>query len=297
GANLFAGVSEADLGQPQEALQYLKRARELDQSNPAPDLALGKAYAALRDFRNANQAYAEAAKLGPGIAEAWYGLGITYRSLAEERLRRAAEGESINTVETHRLLDESLRALQRAVALDPKSAQAHLILGESLRDSGKLVDAVPEYQAAIRLAPRMEAAYLGLATSYWKIGQWDDVMPPLRHALDLAPRDPEANTILADMLLRQNDYQNAEKHAEIALAGNPKLFRARVVLARIDLARKQPGQAAAELEKVANADPDGSYHFLLWRAYKLAGKPEQAEAALKEYKRRRAATNKPTPSQ
>ena len=297
GANLFAGVSEVDLGKPKEALPYLQRARELDQSNPAPDLALGKAYAALRDFQSANQAYAEAAKRGPRIAEAWYGLGITYRSLAEERLRRAVEGESINTVETHRLLDESLHALQRAVALDPQSAQAHLILGESLRDSGKLVDAVPEYQTAIRLAPGMEAAYLGLATSYWKIGQWDDVMPPLRHALVLAPRDPEANAILADMLLRQNDYSTAEKHAEIALAGNPKLFRARVVLARIDLARKQPEQAAAELEKVASADPDGSYHFLLWRAYKLAGKPEEAEAALKEYKRRRAATNKLAPSE
>ncbi|HXF27741.1 MAG TPA: tetratricopeptide repeat protein, partial [Bryobacteraceae bacterium] len=42
GANLFAGVSEVDLGKPKEALPYLQRARELDQSNPAPDLALGK---------------------------------------------------------------------------------------------------------------------------------------------------------------------------------------------------------------------------------------------------------------
>ena len=296
GANLFAGVAETDLGRPREGLPYLKRARELDESNPAPDLALGKAYAALRDFESANHAYAEAAKRGPQVAEAWYGLGITFRSLAEERLRGVAEGQAINTIETHRLLDESLRALQRAIAINPKSAQAHLILAESLRDSGKLVDAVPEYQTAIHLAPRMDAAYLGLATSYWKIGQWDDVMPPLRRALGLAPRDPEANAILADMLLRQNDYRSAEKHAEIALAGNPKLFRARIVLARIDLKRNQPEQAAAELEKVAHADPDGSYHFLLWRAYKLAGKSKQAEAALDEYKRRRAAVDRRPPT-
>ena len=61
------------------------------------------------------------------------------------------------------------------------------------------------------------------------------------------------------------------------------------MLARIYLARNQPQKAAAELERVSDVDPDGSYHFLLWRAYKLAGKPAEAEIALDEYHRRRDA--------
>jgi len=151
-ANLFAGIALVDLDRAGEALPYLQHARSLDTAGAAPLVALGKAYVALRDFTNANSAYAEAVKRDPKLAEGWYGLGITYRSLAEEQLNRAAHRETANAAESHRLLDQSLVALNQAVTLDPDSPRAHLILGESLRDSGKLVDAIPEYQAAIRLA-------------------------------------------------------------------------------------------------------------------------------------------------
>ncbi len=287
-ANLFAGLALVDLDNARQALPYLQRARSLDPAGAAPLVALGKAYVALRNFSRANTAYAEAVLRDPNLAEAWYGLGITFRSLAEAQLNHTAKPAG-NTAEWKRLLDQSLAALTRAVALAPDSPRAHLILGESLRDSGKLADAIPEYQAAIRLAPEREAAYLGLATTYWKRGDFDEAVPQLDRALQLSPRDPEANAILADILERRNDPAEAGKHAAIALAGNPRLAVPRVVLARIALARRQPEEAIRELEPVVNRDPDGSYHFLLWRAYKLLGKPKEAEAALAEFQRLRGA--------
>lgn len=291
-ANLFDGLSELDLGRPKEALAHLKRASDLDAKNPAPALGLGRAYVALRDFKNANLAYTDGTKRDQNSAEAWFGVGITDRSLAEDRIGRAARGEPIDRNETQRLLDSAFQALRRAAELDPQSARLHLILGESLRDSNKLVDAIPEYEAAIRLQPGMEAAYLGLATTYWKQGQWDDVMPPLERALKLSPQDPEAHAILADILFHRDDMAGAEKQAQLALAENPKLAVTRVVLARIHLARHEPNEAVAELRPVLEVDPDGSYHFLLWRAYKLSGKTAEAQAALDEYHRRRDALNR-----
>jgi tetratricopeptide (TPR) repeat protein len=284
-ANLLAGVTLVDLDRAAEALPYLQRARTLDGAGAAPLVAMGKAYVALRDFANANAAYAEAVHRDPKLSDAWYGLGITYRSLAEDQLNRAAHREPANAAESHRLLEQSLAALNRAVALAPDSPRAHLILGESLRDSGKLVDAIPEYQAAIRLAPKMQAGYLGLATTYWKNGDFDRALPELDRALELSPRDPEANAIYADILEHRNDPDNAEKRALLAVAGNPRLFAAHVVLARIYLSRGKPEGAVRQLEQVVNADPDGSYHFLLWRAYKLSGRPKDAEAALAEFQR------------
>jgi tetratricopeptide (TPR) repeat protein len=288
-ANLLAGVTLVDLDRAAEALPYLQRARSLDDAGAAPLVALGKAYVALRDFANANAAYAEAVQRDAKLSDAWYGLGITYRSLAEDQLNRASNRESGNPAEWHRLLDQSLVALNRAVALAPDSPRAHLILGESLRDSGKLVDAIPEYQTAIRLAPKMQAGYLGLATTYWKNGDFDRALPELDRALELSPRDPEANAIYADILEHRDDQDNAEKRALLAVNGNPRLFAAHVVLARIYLSRRQPEKAVGQLEQVVSADPDGSYHFLLWRAYKLSGKPKEAEAALAEFRRIRSA--------
>jgi len=292
-ANLFNGLAELDLGRTKQAIPYLERAAQLDQVRPEPELSLGRAYAALRDFKSANDAYVEAAKRDRNSAEAWYGVGITDRSLAESELNHVARKDRVQTPETRALLDDAYKALRRAAELDPQSARVHLILGESLRDSGKLVQAIPEYEAAIRLEPQMEAGYLGLATTYWKQGEWEEAMPPLQRALELSPRDAEAHAIMADLLFRQNDPKGAGQQAASALAGNPKLALPRVVMARIDLANKEPVKAAAELEQVSELDPDGSYHFLLWRAYKLAKKPEQAEAALAEFHRRRDAIDKP----
>ena len=171
-------------------------------------MSLGRAYAALRDFKSANDAYVEAAKRDRNSAEAWYGVGITDRSLAESEAESCGAGKTgAQTPETRALLDDAYKALRRAAELDPQSARVHLILGESLRDSGKLVEAIPEYEAAIRLEPRMEAGYLGLATTYWKQGEWEEAMPPLRRALELFPRDAEAHAIMADLLFRQNDRE------------------------------------------------------------------------------------------
>ena len=291
-ANLFVGVSLVGLHRATEALPYLQRAVDGDRAALAPKLALGKAYLALRRFNEAHDIFEKLAQSDPSSAEAWYGLGITSRSLAQEQLSVAARGESVAPAAAQALLDDARKALGRAIDLDPDSVEAHLILAESLSESGKLVDAVPEYRNVIRLSPGMSAGYLGLATAYWKTGAFDDARAPLLHALELSPRDPEANAMFADILIRDNDYAGARKRAAIAVAGNPELASTRVVLARIALHDKRPRTAVEQLRKVAKADPDGSYHFLLWRAYMLLGQDAQAAEALAEYKRLRAATSR-----
>lgn len=291
-ANLFAGEAELSLGQPREALSYFQKAQGLAPADPAPLLGLGKAQVALREFSSANQSYAKAASLNPNLAEAWYGVGITYRSLAEQRLNRAARGEELKKEETQKLLDQALAALNRAIALDPNSARSHLIQAESLRDSGNLIGAVAEYQTALKLDPHMDAANLGLATAYWKRRQFDDALPLLKHVLTSAPRDPEANGMMADILQQDGEYEQARRHAEIALAGNPDLIETYLVLARIDMATSHPERAVQDLQSILGADKRGAYHYLLYRAYKQMGKQEEAKAALRIFEERRNYTEK-----
>lgn len=292
-ANLFAGLSEFDLSEPKAALPYLKKAQELDPSHPAPLLALGKAYVALSEYRQANDAYTKAAALDSHLAEAWYGVGVTDRSMAEEILNQAVRSGKINdetaTRDARHLLDAALEALNRAVQLEPNSARTHLLMAESLSDSGKLVEAVAEYRAALNLNPQLYAAYLGLASTYWKQRQFEQALPLLKRVLQKSPKDAECNGMLADILEHNGDHAGAQRHAEIALASNPHLIETRVVLARVYLAKQQPKLAIAELRQVISADPDGSYHFLLYRAYRDAGDEQAAQAALADFKRLRLA--------
>ena len=285
--SLFAGLAAFDLGEPKTALSYLKRARELDAQRPAPLLALGKTYVALREYAAANECYAKAAGLDKGSAEAWYGLGVTNRTRAEELLNRAARlGQARNNpdkAKAEQLLDDAMKALNRAIDLQPDSARTHLLLAQSLADAGKFADAVPEYQTAIHLDPTLDGAYLGLATEYWKQRQFDQALPLLQKILATSPKDPEANGILADILQHNGDNAAAKRHAITALAGNPELIETHVVLARVYLAGAQPKLAVEQLKKVMLADPDGSYHFLLYRAYKQAGDDLNARKTMAEF--------------
>ena len=291
GANLFAGLCELDLNAPSAAVPYLRQAQQADPDHPAPLLALGKAYVATRDYQAANEAYSKAVKMDAHLAEAWYGVGVTDRSLAEDLLNHAAregkaDGESIKP-KVQSLLHGAVEALGQALQLEPDSARAHLVMAESLSSSGKFPEAVPEYETAIKLDSNLDAANLGLASGYWKARQFDQALPFLTKVLEKSPKDAEANGMLADIL--QHDGKNAEarRHAEVALTANPNLIETRVVLARIDLATQQPKLAAAELQKVIAADPDGSYHFLLYRACRDAGDEPGARKAMAEFQQLR----------
>ncbi len=291
GANLFAGLSEFDLGALDSASAYLKKAQELDPARPAPLLALGKLYVAKRDYNQANVFYAKATNLDANLAEAWYGLGVTDRSMAEEILNHAARTGTTNAADVkgkvQHLLDGAMQALTRAAELDPNSAHTHLLMAESLSDAGKLAEAIPEYQAALKLDPALDGAYLGMASAYWKRRQFDQALPLLKHILVKSPNDPEANGMMADIVEHNADYATAQRYAETALRGNPDLIETRVVLARIYLARQEPKLAVSELRKVIAADPDGSYHFLLYRAYRQAGDQRAAQEAMAQFQQLR----------
>ena len=295
-ANLFAGLSALDLGEPKSALPYLEKARELDSSRPAPYLALGKAYMALADYHRANEAYAKAAALDSHSAEAWFGVGVTDRRLAEAILNRAARSgrmkDDTATQEARPLLDAALKALDRTVQLEPDSARTHLLMAESLSDSGKLVEAVAEYHTALKLDPHLDAACLGLASTYWKQRQFEEALPLLKRVLQSSPKDAEANGMMADILEHDGDQAGAERYAETALANNPNLIETRVVLARVYLAKQRPKMAVDELRKVISADPDGSYHFLLYRACRESGDEQAAQEAMAEFRRLRYGTRK-----
>lgn len=296
GANLFAGLSEFDLGEFENALPYLKKAQELDPTRPAPLLALGKLYVARRDYGQANSLYAKAADLDPNLAEAWYGVGVTDRSIAEGILNQAARAgktnEPVTKEKVQHLLDGAMQALTRAAELDPNSAHTHLLMAESMADAGKPAEAIPEYQAAMKLDPALDGAYLGLASEYWKQHQFDQALPLLKHVLLKSPNDPEANGMMADIIEHNGDYGTAQRYAQTALRGNPDLIQTRVVLARIYLAKQEPKLAVSELRKVIAADPDGSYHFLLYRAYRQAGDERAAQEAMAQFQQLRYSSPK-----
>ena len=293
--HLFAGICLLRLGRPSQALPYLLRADKMEPTGVAPTLALGKAYLALHDFPRAASAFTEATIRDPRNGEAWYGLGATYRSEADGILRRAYSGETADTQRAKALLARALETLSRAIELDPTSVHSALILAESLRDSGKLTEAIGEYQKLLRNHPDMAAVYLGLGTTFWRNGMLDEAEPLLNHVLSTEPNDPDANWLIADILIHRGDYTRAELHASKALAGNPALLEAHGILGKAYLGEGKPEAAVAELQKALRIDHDGRYYYQMYRALRDLGRDAEAAMALEKYKQLRASSRRRSP--
>jgi Tfp pilus assembly protein PilF len=72
--------------------------------------------------------------------------------------------------------------LDKAIALDPKLAEAHGALGQALQAQGKLREAVRAYRRALALAPKDAKAHYNLGLALYKQGQRAEAVREFRRA-------------------------------------------------------------------------------------------------------------------
>lgn len=117
-AILFTGIDYTALNKPALALPYLKRARELQPSNPDTSLALGKVFVAMHDPRQATSAYQDATIQNAKSSAAWYGLGTASLALIDQDGGRLAKRHG-DTSWSHALYaDEMLMQGRTSEAID-----------------------------------------------------------------------------------------------------------------------------------------------------------------------------------
>jgi tetratricopeptide (TPR) repeat protein len=79
-------------------------------------------------------------------------------------------------------------AHRRALALDPKLAQAHYNLGNALRDQGDLAGAVAAFRRAIELRPDYAEAHCNLGHAFVRQGQFAPAVCSLRRGHEQGSR-------------------------------------------------------------------------------------------------------------
>ncbi len=289
-ANLFCGLSLLKLQKPKEALLYLDRANKARPDDAMTLSAIARAEVACNQTSSANEVFRRVTRLDPQNAQAWYGLGITDRLLAEAKLksaRRNAHSAGIrqDTEQSAALMDEFQKSVNTAMQLDPASVQANMILGESFRIAEQYGEAVREYKTVTEKAPGLAAAWSGLAAAQSASGDDESALKSAAHARELDGNDPHTNTLIAAIYMRMGDMAKAEPFAREALRQRPDLSSAHLVLGKVYLSRRQPQEALAEIEAAVRDDVDGSTHYLLATTLRQLGRPNSAAVAMQEYER------------
>jgi protein O-mannosyl-transferase len=96
-----------------------------------------------------------------------------------------------------------------ALRLDPGLAEAHSNLGNALRDAGRIDDAVAEFQEALRLKPESADAHYGLGVAWAESGRLDDAIAQYQQAIAAKPDYADAYYGLGGALIARAKYRDA----------------------------------------------------------------------------------------
>ncbi len=169
----------AQSGDLQGAILQLRAAVLLAPAEPSARLALGEAYLGTRqvaeamdEFRRARDLAAARADAAPREPGPLILLGASLQRLGD------AAG--------------SIRALERAVALDGANPEALYRLGTAELLGGKWADAVAALSGALAVDDAIAPAHFSRALAASRIGNGELVVDDMRRFLELAPDAPEA---------------------------------------------------------------------------------------------------------
>jgi tetratricopeptide (TPR) repeat protein len=179
--------------------------------------------------------FREAVALEPRYAAAWAGIADVYDVMSQFGFVAPADGMAEarkaanralaldpNLAEAHLALAAILEAYdwnwkaaereyRRAVELNPALAGAHAWYGMFLRDQGRIREALPELELAYRLDPVSVTTLFNLASAYAMNGNLDAAVRHAKICAEIEPTSPKPMLMLANLYRKRKQDDLAQE--------------------------------------------------------------------------------------
>jgi len=175
--------------------------------------------------------------------------------------------------------EQARAALERVIAMDPKSPTALQQLGQLEFSAKNYQKAAGYLKQALEVRPDDAASAYSLGQALELSGNMPGARDALETSLRINPSQFPARLLLGRVKLRMNDLSAAEDQLEAALLLEPQNAEATIVLAEVLVAQKKFTDAAAQLEPLARTHPSRELYETLSKAYAGEGKTEAAQKA------------------
>jgi predicted Zn-dependent protease len=173
-------------------------------------------------------------------------------------------------------------ALEKVLALDPRSPTALLQLGELEFQEGDFSKAAEHLGRARAVRPDDATAAWYQGQALQKLGDLPGARDALETSLKLTPSQPAARVLLGNVYLALKQPQAADDQFEAALLVDSQNVGAQLGLAKVALAENHPDDALKQLEPLSQSQSQNPQVFeVLSEAYSAAGKKDEAQAAAK----------------
>ena len=195
------------------------------------------------DFRESKAMLEKAIDLDPEIASAWSGLAFVHFAASLRTIPGISEPDSAGL---------SLKAAQRSVAIDPKNAEGHWMIGVGYARNGETELAWASCQSAMDLNPNNDCSHVCFGLTALAMGEPAAAVPHFQQSLRLNPR-----------------FRPFTKYKYMGLA----YLQSEEDALAIDVLRRA----------LAGSPNDPFAHFVLTAALALSGDLDQARDALQDF--------------
>ena len=120
--------------------------------------------------------------------------------------------------------DDGLRAIDRALAVNPNAAGAHLNRGNLLRAVNRPEDALASFDAALALDPTLLGAVNNRGNVLWQLGRGEEAVAAFERVLRHVPNQPDALLNIGRSLAGLQRYAEAYAYYDKLLAQDPNNF-------------------------------------------------------------------------
>ncbi|MEZ5294030.1 MAG: winged helix-turn-helix domain-containing protein [Vicinamibacterales bacterium] len=222
--------------------------------------------------RRALDYYTQATDVDPSYSLAWAAMAAT---LASRLLNSDANPAEV--------LPPAQDAARRALQFGPDTAEAHRAQAqmEWYAEWDRWSEAEAGLRRALAIEPRSAMTHIVLGHVLSQTGRQDDALVSTRRARELDPLDPLVFALSSQVAFQGRDYQGALELADRAIALDGEFWIGRMMRGQ---ALERLGQADAALEALTAAERFSGRNSkpLSLRAYILArtGHADQAEAML-----------------
>ncbi len=214
--------------------------------------------------------YAEAATLAHSMTERFpqHGFGWKVLGAALKQMGRSAD---------------ALAPMQKAAALAPDDADAHINLGIALHDLGRLNEAEASLRRALQIRPDYDQARYNLGNTLHALDRLDEAEASYRRTLRINPDFADAHSNLGNVLNQLGRLNEAEACYRRALQINPHNIGVHNNLCATLMDLGRPGEAEANLRLVLRIKPDlAEAHNNLGAALMDLGRLGEAEASYRQ---------------
>lgn len=218
-----------------DAAGYLQSALRQDNSDVDTMVLHAKGLLARGDAKGAIAALTQ-------VGTALPGLGVEKFTLALAHLQNRDDANA-------------LAALEQTVALFPDNADALLLFAQVSLRAGKPQPAAEAMSGLVRRRPDLTQAYLLLIEALAALDRLEPLAQSLVAGIPSAPNKAQLNYLLGIVYLRQAKTDDARRAFESALAISPDLLAAAMEVVNLDLRENKLDAALARAQAVATQFP------------------------------------------